>query len=99
MKKHEENKVIVLLKRTGINVNQANKTINASKTQTIGNKRWGKIDFLCHYCGYVFIWGDTYLVNQDNYNSSDKKKELREAKKASKQHKLTNKNNKKSVKR
>lgn len=24
----------------------------ADKTNDLGNKSWGKIDFLCNYCGY-----------------------------------------------
>lgn len=87
MAKHEENKVIMLLNRSGIKVNQGSKTIRASKAYAIGNKRWGKIDFLCHYCGYTFIW-DNDVINEGTYSDRTKKQELREAKKAAKDHML-----------
>ena len=97
-KKHDENQDVRILSKR-FKVNEAQKLIHASHSQIIGNKTWGRIDFLTHYCGYTLVWGDTFLVNQGNYSNSDKKKELRDAKKASKQHQLTNKNSKKSQKK
>lgn len=96
MAKHDENQdVRILSKRFKFN----GKTILASKDQLIGNKSWGRIDYLCHYCGYVLVRNSNLVVSKESYSTNDKKKELRDAKKASKQHQLTNKNSRKPVKK
>ncbi len=97
-KKHDENQDVQVLNKK-FKVNPVQKLIHASHSLIIGNKSWGRIDFLTHYCGYTLVWGDTFLINQNNYNNNEKKKELRDAKKASKQRQLTNKNSKKSQKK
>lgn len=94
-KKHDENQDVQILSKR-FKVNPVQKLIHASHSQIIGNKSWGRIDFLTHYCGYTLVWGDTFLINKTNYSNEEKKKELRDAKKASKEHKLTNKNKKQS---
>lgn len=97
-KKHDENQDVNIIGRR-FKVNTVQKTIQASRTQIIGNKTWGRLDFLCHYCGYTLIWDSGAFVDDKYYSNKDKKQELRDAKKASKQHQLTNKNSKKSQKR
>lgn len=90
-KKHDENKDLRLVSRIA-KINYSNKTIQASKSAIIGNKTWGRIDYLCHYCGWTFIWNNSVVV-RNNYRSDDNGaiKRKREAKKAAKENTLTNK--------
>lgn len=97
-KKHDENQDVLIIGRR-FKTNTVQKTINASRTQIIGNKTWGRLDFLCHYCGYTIIWDGGTTIDDTSYTNKTKKQELRDAKKASKQHQLTNKNSKKSIKK
>lgn len=85
-KLHDENKDIQLLKRICY-VNVGSKTIQAPKSTIIGNKSWGRIDFLCHYKGYHFVWDNGTVIDKSSYDS-DEKKNLRAIKKASKEHTL-----------
>ena len=71
-KKHDENQDIQILSKR-FKVNSVQKLIHASHSQIIGNKTWGRIDYLTHYCGYALVWGDTFLVNKENYSKADKK--------------------------
>lgn len=80
---HDENQDVMRLSRNKIQVNQGTKTIKAPKGTIIGNKSWGRIDFLCHYKGYHFIW-DNSVIDNSSYEDSDKKKNLRSIKKESK---------------
>lgn len=90
-KKHDENKDLRLVSRIA-KIDYFNKTIQASKSAIIGNKTWGRIDYLCHYCGWIFIWNNSVVV-RNNYRSDDNGaiKRKREAKKAAKENTLTNK--------
>lgn len=58
MAKHDENKDLRLFSRIG-RVNTVSKTLKAPKAQLIGIRMWGRIDYLCNFCGYSFIW-DNY---------------------------------------
>ena len=97
-KQHDESKDLNLLRKK-CNIDYGRKLISASKSTILGNGSWGRIDFLTHYCGWRFIWNNDVIISKDSCdNKSEKKKQLREAKKESKQHHLTNKNSKKSIK-
>lgn len=78
---HDENKDVRLLSKIA-RINQGNKSIIIRRDQVIGNKRWGRIDFLCHYCGYHLVREDgvvaTVIVEGDN-----KRKKKEESKKKS----------------
>lgn len=89
MKKHDEAKDVQILKRK-MYVDTTRKVIEANKSLIIGNKSWGRIDYLIHYCGYVFIWNNDVRITKDNYSNdkSNKKAELRKAKKEAKEHTL-----------
>lgn len=89
MVKHDENKDVRILSRKCV-VNPGTKTIKASRNNPIGIKSWARIDYLCHYCGYHFLW-ENVILDKTNYEDSDKKKDLRNTKKALKEHKLTDK--------
>lgn len=86
--RHDENKDLRSVARIA-KINLGDKTIQASKSATIGIHMWGKIDFLTKYCGWHFIWNNAAGVG--GYFSSDAKPSAREAKKAKKEPKLTNK--------
>uniref|UniRef100_A0AAU8MIG3 Uncharacterized protein n=1 Tax=Geladintestivirus 2 TaxID=3233134 RepID=A0AAU8MIG3_9CAUD len=75
MKKHDENKDIRLVSRVA-KLDYSNKTINANTSALIGNGTWGRIDYLCHYCGWTFIWNNMVSVSYVNRNddNSDKDK-------------------------
>lgn len=89
MSKHDESKCLNSIGRIA-NVNFGNKLITATKGTTIGIKRWGMIDYLCHYCGYIFMWDNSSItVDKSSYENKDKKKELKEVKHQTK--KLTDK--------
>ena len=98
MRNHDENKDINCLKRICY-VNVASKTIQASKNTVIGIKSWGRIDFLCHFKGYHFIWDNGTVVDKSSYEDSSEKNNLRAIKKASREHILTDKNKRTSNKK
>jgi len=78
---HDENKDVRLLSKIA-KINQGTKSITIRRDQIIGNKRWGRIDFLCHYCGYHLVREDgvvaTTVVEKENKRKKDelKKKKL-----------------------
>ena len=99
MKKHDENKDLRCFSKIG-KVNYSDKTLRASRSTIIGIHMWGKIDFLTHYCGWIFIWDNAAGVG-GYYNNEDKTervKNLSNSRKVSKEHSLTDKT-KKSNKR
>lgn len=94
MKNHDENKDIRLISRIA-KIEYYNKTIQAPKSATIGNKTWGRIDYLTHYCGWTFIWNnDVRISGKYTTNDDDTTKRKRDAKKIAKENILTNKKNK-----
>lgn len=97
-KNHDENKDIQLLKRSCY-VNYGTKTIQAPKSAIIGIKTWARIDFLVHHKGYHFVWDNGAIVDKSSYEDSDKKKNLRAIKKASKEHTLNDKTRRTSNKK
>ncbi len=93
-KKHDENKDLSLVSRIA-KIDYSNKTIQAAKSAIIGNKTWGRIDFLTHYCGWYFIWNNEVRISGRNNSSDDTtKNRKREAKKLAKEATLNNKTKK-----
>lgn len=93
-KLHDENKDIRLVSRIA-KIEYYNKTIQAPKSAIIGNKTWGRIDYLTHYCGWTFIWNnDIRISGKYTTNDDDTTKRKRDVKKAAKENTLTNKKNK-----
>ena len=92
--KHDENRDLTLFGRVG-KVNYSNKTLQASKSATIGIHMWGRIDFLVHYCGWHFVWDNDAKV----INSPTEAKSARAQKKAKKEPKLTDKTKKPTKKK
>ena len=90
-KKHDENKDLRLVSRIA-KIDYSNKTIQAPKSAIIGNKTWGRIDYLTHYCDWTFIWNNNVSVRSYNVNNDDNDvKRKHEAKKASKEKTLNKK--------
>lgn len=79
---HDENKDVRLLSKIA-KINQGTKSIIIRRDQMIGNKRWGRIDFLCHYCGYHLVREDGVVANisvNDDREDKRKKDELKKKK-------------------
>ena len=93
MKRHDENKDLRSFSRIG-KVNYGDKTLQASKTATIGIRLWGKIDYLTHYCGWHFMWNNAIGVGVVNTTANDDSSS-KPSKKAAKEHKLTDKTKRK----
>ena len=89
-KRHDESKDLRSFGRIG-NVNVVTKTLSASKAVIIGIRMWGKIDYLTHYCGYHFVWDNTAKGTTRVVSENAAKYNARAAKKAAKEHKLTDK--------
>lgn len=93
-KLHDENKDIRLVSRIA-KIDYSNDTIQAPKSAIIGNKTWGRIDYLTHYCGWTFIWNnDVRISGKYTTNDDDTTKRKRDAKKIAKENTLTNKKKK-----
>lgn len=95
MKRHDENKDLKSFSRVG-KINYSDKTLRASKNAIIGIRIWGKIDFLTHYCGWIFIWDNTARVGgyYDDTSKTERVKNLSNSRKMSKEHSLTDKTKK-----
>lgn len=89
MVKHDESKDLNSLKRV-CRVDFVNKTLSASKSTVIGIKRWGKIDYLTHYCGWVFLWDNAAVAS-----APKEEKETKRDNKGEKEKKFIKKNEKK----
>ena len=89
-KRHDESKDLRSFGRIG-SVNVVTKTLSASKAVIIGIRMWGKIDYLTHYCGYHFVWDNTAKSTARVVSENAAKSNARAAKKAAKEHKLTDK--------
>lgn len=59
--KHDESTDVRLLSKVA-KINPSNKTISIPTNVPIGNKRWGRIDFLTHYCGYHLVRPDGVIM-------------------------------------
>lgn len=82
-KKYDENKDVRLVSRIA-KISIYDKTIRVNKSQPIGIKTWGRIDFLTNYCGYVLIYDGSVavksrMVSTDSDNTTSKKKQAKQA--------------------
>lgn len=69
-KKHDENKDLRLVSRIA-KIDYINRTIQSPRSAIIGNKTWGRIDFLTHYCGWTFIWNNDVYISKHNISLDD----------------------------
>ena len=93
--KHEENVDVRRVSRIA-KIDTHNKLIQLNKSDAIGIKTWGRIDYLCNILGYRLI--KSGIVISDKFNDGDVKQHNREVKKKIKEDKANNnmkKNNKK----
>ena len=94
-KNHDENKDLRLVSRI-TKIDYSNKTLQAPKSAIIGIRTWGRIDFLCNYCGWSFIYNNDVSVGGKSIsNDTENVKRKRDAKKAAKENTLTNKKKRK----
>lgn len=80
MKNYDETKVVrTLTKKRSISIDTYSRVIKVAADATdVGNGSWGKIDYLCHYCGYVWIRGSkTTKVYTSEVDSEKPKKAKR----------------------
>ncbi len=67
-KNYDEMSVVRSLNKVqGVMVNTNQKIVEVAKEHSAGNGSWGKIDYLCHYKGYI-------VLLKDNINSYTKSK-------------------------
>ena len=93
--KHEENVDVKRVSKIA-KIDTHNKLIQLNKSDNIGIKIWGRIDYLCNILGYRLI--KSGIVISDKFNDGDVKQHNREVKKQVKEAKANNnmkKNNKK----
>ena len=93
--KHEENVDVRRVSRIA-KIDTHNKLIQLNKSDAIGIKTWGRIDYLCNILGYRLI--KSGIVVSDKLNDGEVKEHNREVKKQAKAEKANNnmkKNNKK----
>ena len=81
-KKYDEASVIKSLAEKKCVVDTKTKVISVPKN-VLGNGSWGKVDYLCHYCGYTQIWLNDKPVSspvkgddETLYNKPKRKKDV-----------------------
>ena len=60
-RKHRVDEVIRALEKKGCKIDNTN-VIDCKKATNLGNKSWGKIDFLVNHCGFIVI---NYIRKRD----------------------------------
>lgn len=89
MKKKNYDEVSVIksiTKKADVSVDYTNKIVQVKKdSNEVGNGTWGKIDYLCHYCGYSYIISKTInsnrkIINREFGNDDDRKISKKERK-------------------
>jgi|GEM_PF-4040313 len=86
-KKHDERKCLISLSK----VCRISGNHISGNPANIGIHRWGMIDYLTKYCGYVFNTDIHATGNRITFTDDNTSESVRAAKKARKEHKLTNK--------
>lgn len=76
MKKKNYDEVSVIrsiTKKADVSVDYVNKIIQVKEdSNEVGNGTWGKIDYLCHYCGYIYVRPKTINNNRKIINNNRK---------------------------
>lgn len=88
MKKKNYDEVSVIrsiTKKADVSVDYVNKIIQVKEdSNEVGNGTWGKIDYLCHYCGYIYVRPKTInnrtIINREFGNDNDRKTSKKERK-------------------
>lgn len=95
--KHEESVDVRRVSRIA-KIDTHNKLIQLNKSDNIGIKTWGRIDYLCNILGYRLIKSGIIIISDKLDDGVDNKQHNREVKKQVKEAKANNnmkKNNKK----
>lgn len=79
MKKKNYDEVSVIrsiTKKADVSVDYVNKIIQVKEdSNEVGNGTWGKIDYLCHYCGYIYVRPKTInnrkIINREFGDDND----------------------------
>lgn len=93
--KHEESVDVRRVSRIA-KIDTHNKLIQLNKSDNIGIKTWGRIDYLCNILGYRLI--KSGIVISDAFNDNEIKRHNRDIKKQIKETKANN-NMKKNIKK
>lgn len=88
MKKKNYDEVSVIrsiTKKADVSVDYVNKIIQVKENSNeVGNGTWGKIDYLCHYCGYIYARPKTInnrkIINREFGDDNDRKTSKKERK-------------------
>lgn len=88
MKKKNYDEVSVIksiTKKADVSVDYVNKIIQVKEdSNEVGNGTWGKIDYLCHYCGYIYVRPKTInnrkIINKEFGDDNDRKTSKKERK-------------------
>lgn len=89
MKKKNYDEVSVIrsiTKKADVSVDYVNKIIQVKEdSNEVGNGTWGKIDYLCHYCGYIYVRPKTInnnrkIINREFGDDNDRKTSKKERK-------------------
>lgn len=88
MKKKNYDEVSVIrsiTKKADVSVDYVNKIIQVKEdSNEVGNGTWGKIDYLCHYCGYIYVRPKTInnrkIINREFGDNNDRKTSKKERK-------------------
>lgn len=89
MKKKNYDEVSVIrsiTKKADVSIDYVNKIVQVKKdSNEVGNSTWGKIDYLCHYCGYSYIISKTInnnrkVINREFGDDNDRKTPKKERK-------------------
>lgn len=86
-KNYDEASVIrSITKKADVYVDRVNKVVQVKKdSNEVGNGTWGKIDYLCHYCGYIYVLmlkinNNKKIINREFGNDDNRKISKRERK-------------------
>lgn len=88
MKKKNYDEVSVIrsiTKKADVSIDYVNKIIQVKEdSNEVGNGTWGKIDYLCHYCGYIYVRPKTInnrkIINREFGDDNDRKTSKKERK-------------------
>lgn len=59
-----------------VGINYANRVLTVDlNNPKIGNGTWGKIDYLCHYCGWMWMKSYGVKVNTNTNNTPTHKRD------------------------
>lgn len=84
--KHDESTDVRLLSRIA-KINPVLKTIIIPETTQIGNRRWGRIDYLTHYCGYHLVRPSGTIMSNAPSAAKERAKRDKQAKREEKANK------------